>query len=94
MALSVEFALELLDNGLQSAIFGPPAKSVIDRFPGAVALGKVPPGRSRAEYSKDSVHNLPVILVGPASSVDFRKSLFNPFKLLVGQFVAATSGHG
>lgn len=35
-----------------------------------------------------------MVFVGATSSVDFRKSLFNPFELLVGQLVAATSGHG
>jgi hypothetical protein len=35
-----------------------------------------------------------MVFVGAPSTIDLRKSLFDPFKLLVGQFVATTSGHG
>jgi hypothetical protein len=34
-----------------------------------------------------------VVFVGPSSSIDFRKSLFDALELFVGQFVAAKSGH-
>ncbi len=93
MALSVEFSLKLLDNRLQSAIFSPSTKSVVDSFPRPITLGKIPPRGSRTKNPEDPIYHFPVVLVGPASSVDFRKSIFNAIKLLIGQFVAATSGH-
>jgi hypothetical protein len=46
---------------LKGAVLGPPAEAGVQRGPGAVPLGHVPPGRSGPELPHDPVEHLPVV---------------------------------
>lgn len=58
---SVRPGLGFLEHPLEGSVPGPSPKAGVQRGPGSVPLGHIPPGRARPEFPHDPIQDRPVV---------------------------------
>jgi len=72
-----------LEDAVPGPVAPPADEAVIDRFPGAVALGNIAPLRADMQFPEQAIEDAAMIGPGPTGPTGGRKAWIQPRKLVI-----------